>query len=140
MSDFNIEIINPQNNTIEIANSLNDNITNLDIIITENAAEIAIENSLINNITNLDIIVTDNTTLEIVNTEKILPSDFPNTYSFTSFVGDIPYTRVSGLTKNTQDIIGSSLSGISGINISYNNNSGTTAIIFNDPILDGGNC
>ncbi len=140
MGDFNIEIINPQNNTIEIENSLNDSVTNLDVVTTDNATEIEIENSLSNNITNLDIIVTDNTILEIVNTEKILPSDFPNTYSFTSFIGDIPYTRVSGLTKNTQDIIGASLSGVSGINISYNNNSGITSVIFNDPIIDGGNC
>ena len=112
MSDFNIEIINPQNNTIEI------------------------ENSLTNTITNVDIILTDNTTLEIVNTEKILPSDFPNTYPFTSIIGDVPYTRVSGLTENTQDIIGSSLSGISGINISYNDNSGFTTISLNDPIIN----
>lgn len=112
MSDFNIEIINPQNNTIEI------------------------ENSLTNTITNVDIILTDNTILEIVNTEKILPSDFPNTYPFTSIIGDVPYTRVSGLTENTQDIIGSSLSGISGINISYNDNSGFTTISLNDPIIN----
>jgi hypothetical protein len=112
MSDFNIEIINPQNNTIEIENSLN------------------------NTITNLDIVLIDNTTLEIVNTEKILPSDFPNTYPFTSIIGDVPYTRVSGLTENTQDIIGSSLSGISGINISYNDNSGFTTISLSDPVIN----
>lgn len=112
MSDFNIEIINPQNNTLEIENSLSDTITNLDIILI------------------------DNTTLEIVNTEKILPSDFPNTYPFTSIIGDVPYTRVSGLTENTQDIIGSSLSGISGINIFYNDSSGFTTISLSDPIIN----
>ena len=36
-------------------------------------------------------------TIEIVNTEKILASDLPYGYNLSSTVGDLPYTRVSGL-------------------------------------------
>jgi hypothetical protein len=81
MSDLNLEITNPQNNILSIENSLTDTVTNVDI--------------------NFD----NQINIDIVNTEKILPSDFPDTYPFTSVIGDVPYTRVSGLNNAVSGLL-----------------------------------
>jgi hypothetical protein len=49
----------------------------------------------------------------------------------------LPYAAVSpsDLTESVQDIIGSSLVGVSGVNISYNDTSGNTTISLNSPTV-----
>lgn len=74
MSDFILEILEPVANTIEIQTSILDTITD----------DITIEYQY-------------NNTIDIVNTEKILASDLPYGYSISNTIGDLPYTRVSGL-------------------------------------------
>jgi hypothetical protein len=74
MSDFILEILEPVANTIEIETSILDTVTD-----------------------NVTIEYEYNNTIDIVNTEKILASDLPYGYSILNTVGDLPYTRVSGL-------------------------------------------
>lgn len=74
MSDFILEILEPVANTIEIETSILDTVTD-----------------------NVTIEYQYNNTIDIVNTEKILASDLPYGYPISNTVGDIPYTRVSGL-------------------------------------------
>jgi hypothetical protein len=74
MSDFILEILEPVANTIEIETSILDTVTD-----------------------NVTIEYQYNNTIDIVNTEKILASDLPYGYSISNTVGDLPYTRVSGL-------------------------------------------
>jgi len=82
MSDFILEILEPVANTIEIETSILDTVTD-----------------------NITIEYQSNNTIDIINTEKILASDLPYGYSILNTVGDLPYTRVSGLleyiTNNT---------------------------------------
>jgi hypothetical protein len=73
MSNFIIDIIDTQSNIIEI------------------------ETSYVDNINNIEIERYETYNLEIINTEKILPSDFPNTYPMSSIIGNLPVNRVSGL-------------------------------------------
>ena len=97
MSDFIVEIIEPNNNSVE----LNANVTNL----------------------------------EIINTEKLLSSDFPDFYhtkiiDFNSAVsGLLPSGTASISLEDVQDIIGlSGVLGGSGIKVVYNDSTGFTLI------------
>lgn len=97
MSDFIVEIIEPNDNTVE----LNTNVVNL----------------------------------EIINTEKLLASDFPDFYhtkiiDFNSAVsGLIPTLGANISVENVQDIIGlSGVLGGSGIKVVYNDSTGFTLI------------
>lgn len=112
MSDFNIEITESQVYNLEIATSF------------------------IENANNIETQIVDVNTIEIVNTEKILPSDFPDTYPINWTIGDLPYTRVSGLTEVIQDTLGVSISGISGINATYNDNSGILTLSLFNPTIE----
>jgi hypothetical protein len=73
MSDFIVEITDTDTSIIEIETSYTDNVNNIDIERYE--------------IYNVDII----------NTEKILPSDLPDTYSMNKIIGDLSVYRISGL-------------------------------------------
>jgi hypothetical protein len=98
MSDFIVEIIEPNDNTVE----LNTNVVNL----------------------------------EIINTEKLLPSDFPDFYhtkiiDFNSAVsGLLPSGILASVSlEDIQDIIGlSGVLGGSGIKVVYNDSTGFTLI------------
>lgn len=73
MSDFIVEILDTETNIIEIETSYVDNINNIEIERYE--------------IYNIDVI----------NTEKILPSDLPDTYPMNKIIGDLSVYRISGL-------------------------------------------
>jgi hypothetical protein len=73
MSDFIVEILDTENNIIEIETSYVDNINNIEIERYE--------------IYNVDVI----------NTEKILPSDLPDTYPMNRIIGNLSVDRISGL-------------------------------------------
>jgi hypothetical protein len=73
MSDFTIEITDVQSNIIQI------------------------ETSFVENINNIEIERYESYNVEVVNTEKILPSDFPDTYPIDKIIGNLPVSRVSGL-------------------------------------------
>jgi 16S rRNA A1518/A1519 N6-dimethyltransferase RsmA/KsgA/DIM1 with predicted DNA glycosylase/AP lyase activity len=75
MSNFIIDIIDSQTNIIEI------------------------ETSFVENVNNIEIERYETYNLEIINTEKILPSDFPNTFQMSQIVGNLPLNRVSGLNE-----------------------------------------
>jgi len=98
MSDFIVEIIEPDNNSVE----LNANVTNL----------------------------------EIINTEKLLSSDFPDFYhtkiiDFNSAVSGLLPSGISASVslEDVQDIIGlSGIVGGTGIKIAYNDSTGFTSI------------
>jgi hypothetical protein len=107
MSDIIVEIIEPTNNIIEIDTNLlvNDNIT---------------------------IEISETNTIEIVNTEKLLASDFPDFYhtkiiDFDSAVSGLLPSGVS--IEDVQDIIGNSgvIAG-TGLQITYNDSTGLTTI------------
>jgi len=110
MSDFLIDIINENNNIIEIETSQND---------------------VSNNIT---IETIDTFQVELINTEKLLASDFPDFYhtkiiDFDSAVSGLLPSGQSVSVTDVQEIIG--LSGIiagTGIDISYNEMTGLTTI------------
>lgn len=72
MSNFIIEITDPQ-------------IYNIDI-----------ETSFVDNINNIEIQRYDYFNIDVINTEKILPSDLPD-YPVNRIVGNFPVTRISGL-------------------------------------------
>lgn len=96
MSDFIVEVIEPNNNNIE----LNANVTNL----------------------------------EIINTEKLLASDFPDFYhtkiiDFNTAVSGLLPTTTSVSAEDVQDIIGlSGVAGGTGIKVVYNDTTGYTFI------------
>ena len=97
MSDFIVEIIEPENNIVE----LNTNVVNL----------------------------------EIINTEKLLASDFPDFYhtkiiDFNSAVsGLLPSGTANISVEDVQDIIGlSGVIGGTGIKVVYNDSTGFTSI------------
>jgi hypothetical protein len=73
MSDFIVEILDTETNIIEIETSYVDNINNIEIERYE--------------IYNVDVI----------NTEKILPSDLPDTYPMNKIIGNLSVDRISGL-------------------------------------------
>lgn len=114
MSDFIVEIIEPDNNNVE----LNANVTNL----------------------------------EIINTEKLLSSDFPDFYhtkiiDFNSAVSGLLPSGISASVslEDVQDIIGlSGIIGGSGIQAVYNDSTGFTfihssGIILGTTVLNLGN-
>jgi hypothetical protein len=73
MSDFIVEILDTETNIIEIETSYIDNINNIEIERYE--------------IYNVDVI----------NTEKILLSDLPDSYPMNKIIGDLSVYRISGL-------------------------------------------
>ena len=73
MSDFIVEIVDTENNIIEIETSYVDNINNIEIERYE--------------IYNVDVI----------NTEKILLSDLPDSYPMNKIIGNLSVYRISGL-------------------------------------------
>jgi hypothetical protein len=74
MSDFIVEIADTETNIVEIETSYVDNINNIEIERYE--------------IYNVDVI----------NSEKILPSDLPDTYPMNKIIGDLSVYRISGLS------------------------------------------
>jgi hypothetical protein len=74
MSDFIVEIVDTENNIIEIETSYVDNINNIEIERYE--------------VYNVDVI----------NTEKILVSDLPDSYPMNKIIGNLSVYRISGLT------------------------------------------
>jgi hypothetical protein len=73
MSDFIVEIIDTETNIVEIETSYIDNINSVEIERYE--------------IYNVDVI----------NTEKILLSDLPDSYPMNKIIGDLSVYRISGL-------------------------------------------
>lgn len=74
MSDFIVEIADTETNIVEIETSYIDNINNIEIERYE--------------IYNVDII----------NTERILLSDLPDSYPMNKIIGDLSVYRISGLS------------------------------------------
>jgi hypothetical protein len=73
MSDFIVEIADNNTNIIEI------------------------QTNFIDNVNDIEIERYDTYTIDIINTEKILPSDFPDTYPMNKIIGDLSVYRISGL-------------------------------------------
>jgi hypothetical protein len=73
MSDFIVEIVDTETNIVEIETSYIDNINSVEIERYE--------------IYNIDVI----------NTEKILLSDLPDSYPMNKIIGDLSVYRISGL-------------------------------------------
>lgn len=73
MSNFIIEILDPQVNIIEI------------------------ETSFVDNVNNIEIERYETFNLEIINTEKILASDLPDDIPFSKIVGNLHVSRIDGL-------------------------------------------
>jgi hypothetical protein len=88
MSDFIIEIIEPIINTIEIETLVSDTVTD-NITIETQASNI----------------------VEIVNTEKLLASDMPYGYLISDTIGDLPASRISGLSEVIQNSSPNSIDG-----------------------------
>ena len=76
MSDFFVEIADTETNIVEIETSYIDNINNIEIERYE--------------IYNVDVI----------NTERILLSDLPDSYPMNKIIGDLSVYRISGLSDN----------------------------------------
>jgi hypothetical protein len=74
MSDFIVEIVDTETNIVEIETSYIDNINNIEIERYE--------------IYNVDII----------NTERILLSDLPDSYPMNKIIGNLSVYRISGLS------------------------------------------
>lgn len=79
MSDFIIEILDPQTNIIEI------------------------ETSFIDNLNNIEIERYETFNLEIVNTEKILASDLPDDIPMSKIIGNLDVSRIDGLNEYIAD-------------------------------------
>jgi hypothetical protein len=75
MSDFIIEITDPQLNFIEI------------------------ETSFISNENNVEIEIYDTFNLELINTEKILVSDLPDNIPMSIISGNLDVSRIDGLDE-----------------------------------------
>lgn len=73
MSDFIIEITDPQTNFLEI------------------------ETSFITNENNIEIEIYDTFNLELINTEKILLSDLPDNIPMSMITGNLHVSRIEGL-------------------------------------------
>jgi hypothetical protein len=79
MSEFIIEILDPQTNIIEI------------------------ETSFIENLNNVEIERYETFNLEIVNTEKILASDLPDNIPMSKIIGNLDVSRIDGLDEYITD-------------------------------------
>jgi hypothetical protein len=79
MSEFIIEILDPQTNIIEI------------------------ETSFIENLNNVEIERYETFNLEIVNTEKILASDLPDDIPMSKIIGNLDVSRIDGLDEYISD-------------------------------------
>jgi hypothetical protein len=79
MSEFIIEILDPQTNIIEI------------------------ETSFIENLNNVEIERYETFNLEIVNTEKILASDLPDDIPMSKIVGNLDVSRIDGLDEYIEE-------------------------------------
>lgn len=73
MSNFIIDIINGENNVLEIETSYNNTVNNIEIEVSESFQ------------------------LEIVNTEKMLRSDLPDTFPMSNIIGNLNITRIDGI-------------------------------------------
>jgi hypothetical protein len=79
MSEFIIEILDPQTNIIEI------------------------ETSFIENLNNVEIERYETFNLEVVNTEKILASDLPDDIPMSKIIGNLDVSRIDGLNEYISD-------------------------------------
>lgn len=59
---------------------------------------IDVETSFVDNINNIEIERYEYYNIDIINTEKIIPSDFPD-YPVNRITGDWPVNRISGLQE-----------------------------------------
>jgi hypothetical protein len=75
MSDFIVEIVDTETNIVEI------------------------ETSFVDNINNIEIERYETYNIDVINTEKILPSDLPDTYPMNKIIGDLSVYRISGLSN-----------------------------------------
>ena len=73
MSNFILEIIDPQISILEI------------------------ETSFVDNINNITIERSENFNIELINTEKILASDLPDNIPMSKITGNLDVTRIGGL-------------------------------------------
>lgn len=80
MSDFTIELTDPQINILTI------------------------ETSFIENLNNVTVEVFDSYNLDIVNTEKILVGDLPNNIPMTMIIGNLDVTRIENLDEYLSEI------------------------------------
>jgi hypothetical protein len=64
-----------------------------------NASIIEIETSFLDNINNIDIERYEIYSVDILNVEKTLPSEFPDTYPMNKIIGDLSVYRISGLSN-----------------------------------------
>lgn len=80
MSDFTIELTDPQTNILEI------------------------ETSFIDSLNNITIEIFDNQNLEIVNTEKILVSDLPDNIPMSMIIGNLDVSRIDNLDEYLSEI------------------------------------
>jgi hypothetical protein len=114
MTDFNIEIIEQPSYSLEVAVGASGT-----------------------DVPSIEIITSGGVYLEISNRDKILPSDFPDTYPISYTTGLLPINRVSGLYSGSGIVFASgldgsitinalaqniTLSGTSGISVSQNGN------------------
>jgi hypothetical protein len=74
MSDFIVQIIDPQVYTIDI------------------------ETNFVDNINNIEIQRYDQFNIDVINVEKILPSDLPD-FPVNRIIGDFPVSKISGLKE-----------------------------------------
>jgi hypothetical protein len=75
MSNFILEIVDPQINLLEI------------------------ETSFIDNVNNIEIERSESFNIELINTERILASDLPDNIPMSKIVGNLNVSRISGLSS-----------------------------------------
>jgi hypothetical protein len=80
MSDFIVELTDPQTNILTI------------------------ETSFVSDFTNVSVEVFDTYNLEVVNTEKILVSDLPNNIPMDIIVGNLDVSRIDNLDEYLSEI------------------------------------
>jgi hypothetical protein len=75
MSNFILEILDPQIHLIEV------------------------ETSFVDNLNNIEIERSESFNIELINTEKILASDLPDNIPMSKIVGNLDVARISGLSE-----------------------------------------
>jgi hypothetical protein len=75
MSNFILEIVDPQIYLLDI------------------------ETSFVDNVNNIEIERSESFNIELINTEKILASDLPDDIPITKIVGNLDVARISGLDE-----------------------------------------